>query len=89
MPWNTVAGDHARSEPAHTGQPSSEGLLVVNVDGWSDVFAAHFMTSTVKLGSQPSAGSQEQRLLDLSGGSRGPQSTSFMAIAEQRPASWH
>ena len=25
-PWNVVAGDHARSGPAHTGQPDSEGL---------------------------------------------------------------
>ena len=25
-PWNAVAGDRARSGPAHTGQPDSEGL---------------------------------------------------------------
>jgi len=24
--WNAVAGNHARSGPAHTGQPSNEGL---------------------------------------------------------------
>jgi len=28
-PWNAVAGDHARNGPAHTGQPSSEGLYHV------------------------------------------------------------
>ena len=33
--------------------------------------------------------SEEEWLLDLSGGSRGPQSTSSMAIAEQRLAPWH
>jgi len=25
-PWNAAASDHARSGPAHTGQPSNEGL---------------------------------------------------------------
>ena len=29
----------------------------MSVDDWGDVFAAHFTTSTVKPGSQPSAGS--------------------------------